>query len=162
VLQSQTDHVWFLAGVVGSTEVRSITIPAGTALFFPIVNVECSTVEADPFHGNDQASLSRCANGHIDKTSGLAATIDGIPVRALDSYRGESPLFTFGPLPDPNVLGPPPVAAGTIGSSVDVGIYLLLTPLSVGSHTIHFTGTFDEFGVSIDTTYYLTVAPQGG
>src|ERR1700736_5194489 len=45
VLQNQTDHVWFLATVVGSTEVRSITIPVGTALFFPVVNAECSTVE---------------------------------------------------------------------------------------------------------------------
>jgi hypothetical protein len=156
VLQGQTDHVWFLAGVVGSTEVRSITIPAGTALFFPVVNVECSTVEAPPFHGDSRESLSRCANGHINHTSGLAATIDERPVKRLDSYRGESPLFTFGPLPDPNVIKVP---AGTVAHSVDVGIYLLLEPLSVGKHTIHFAGTFDEFGVSINTTYHITVAP---
>jgi hypothetical protein len=41
VLQNQTGRVWFLAGVVGSVEVRSITIPSGIALFFPVVNVEC-------------------------------------------------------------------------------------------------------------------------
>lgn len=157
VLQDQTDHVWFLAGVVGSSEVRSITIPAGTALFFPVVNAECSTVEAPPFHGDNHASLSSCANAHIDHTSGLAATIDERPVKQLDSYRGESPLFEFGPLPDPNVLG---VKAGLKGKSVDIGIYLLLRPLSVGKHTIHFTATFDEFGVSIDTTYHITVTPK--
>jgi hypothetical protein len=155
VLQNQTDHVWFLAGVVGSTEVRSITVPAGTALFFPIVNVECSNLEPDPFHGDDPASRSSCANGHIDRTSGLAATIDGRPVSGLDGFRGESPDFAFGPLPDPNLIGAP---AGAVGRSVDVGVYLLLTPLPSGEHTIHFAGTFDEFGVSIDTTFHITTA----
>jgi hypothetical protein len=124
--------------------------------------VECSTVEPPPFGGDDHASLSRCANGHFDKTSGLTATIDGMSVKRLDSYRGESPLFTFGPLPSPNVLGSPPVIpAGATGNSVDVGVYLLRRPLSVGKHTIHFTGTYSEFvGAFIDTTYYVTVAPE--
>jgi hypothetical protein len=31
--------VWFLAGNVGGTMVRTITVPSGKALFFPIVNV---------------------------------------------------------------------------------------------------------------------------
>jgi hypothetical protein len=157
VLQGQMGHVWFLAGVVGSSEERRITIPSGTALFFPIVNVECSTIEPDPFHGDDRRSLSDCANGHIDQTSGLAAEIDGVPVRRLDRFRGESRVFEIGPLPDPNVLGLP---AGETGRSVDVGVYLLLAPLSVGEHTIHFAGTFDEFNVSIDTTYHVTVTPR--
>jgi hypothetical protein len=134
---------------------RNITIPPETALFFPVVTAECSTVEPDPFHGTDHASLSRCANGHINKTSGLSATIDGTPVSQLNSYRGESPMYTFPPLPDPNVLGVP---AGSSGNAVDAGVYLLLTPLSEGTHTIHFTASFDEFGVSIDTTYNITVA----
>ena len=50
--------------------------------------------------------------------------------------------------------------AGETGRSVDVGVYLLLAPLSVGEHTIHFAGTFDEFNVSIDTTYHVTVTPR--
>jgi hypothetical protein len=158
-LQNQTGHVWFVATVVGGTEVRSITVPPGTALFFPVVNVECSSLEADPFHGDDPAARSACANGHIDETSGMTATIDGTPVRGLDAYRGESPDFAFGPLPDPNVIGAP---AGSAGRSTDAGIYLLLTPLAVGRHTIHLTGTFDEFGVSIDTAYTVTVAPERG
>jgi hypothetical protein len=156
VLQNQAGPVWFLAGVVGSTEVRSITVPAGTALFFPVVNAECSNLEPDPFHGDDPASRSSCANAHIDRTSGLTATIDGTPVTGLERYRGESPDFAFGPLPDPNIIAAP---TGAVGRSVDAGIYLLLTPLPVGHHTIHFTGTFDEFSVSIDTTYTITIAP---
>jgi hypothetical protein len=152
VLQGQTDHVWFLTGVFG-TEVRDITIPAGTALFVPIVNTECSTIEPPPFHGDNEAELRACAKAFIDSTSGLACEIDGASLQNLSAYRHQSPLYMFGPLPEDNLLGVP---AGTTALSVDDGIYLLLTPLPVGDHTIHFTGTFAELG-TIDTTYHITV-----
>jgi hypothetical protein len=155
VLQGQSDHVWFLAGVFG-IEVRSITIPAGTALFLPIVNTECSTVEPPPFHGDNEAELRSCAKEFIDNTSDLAAEVDGVNVQNLAAYRHQSPLFTFGPLPEDNILGLP---AGTTAQSVDDGIYLLLAPLSVGEHMIHFTGTF-EVGGTIDTTYNIIVMPR--
>jgi hypothetical protein len=48
---------------------------------------------------------------------------------------------------------------GATSFSVDAGVYLLLAPLSVGKHTIHFGGTFDEFDETIDTTYVITVVP---
>jgi hypothetical protein len=60
----------------------------------------------------------------------------------------------FGPLPADNVLGAP---AGTTSLAVDAGVYLMLTPLSPGSHTIHVRGTFDEFDFTIDTTFNITV-----
>jgi len=88
--------------------------------------------------------------------------IDGVPLNNLDAYRVESPLFEFGPLPENNLfevfgLDAP---AGTTSPSVDAGVYLLLAPLSVGRHVVHFGGTFDEFGFSIDTTYNITVVPK--
>jgi hypothetical protein len=153
--------VLFLVGAQGGSEF-DITIPPGTPLFFPVVNAECSILEPDPFHGDDEASLRACANGFIDNSSGQFATIDGVPVNDLSSYRVESPLFEFGPLPENNLfdyfgINAP---AGTTSSSVDAGIYLLLAPLSVGEHEIHFGGTFDvEPSVVFDTTYHVTVAP---
>ena len=152
--------VMFLAGVGGGPPIE-VTIAPGTALFFPVINAECSVLEPDPFHGDDEASLRACANGHIDNTSGLFAVIDGVPANNLASYRVESPLFEFGPLPEDNLfdyfgLDAP---AGTTSASVDAGVYLLLAPLSVGTHSIHFGGTFDLLGFSIDTTYVITVAP---
>jgi len=154
VLQGQSDHVWFLAGVFGVEE-RSITIPPGTALFFPIVNTECSTVEAPPYHGDNEAELRACAQAFTDATSDLAAEIDGRSVLNLPAYRHQSPLFTFGPLPADNLLGMP---VGTTAQSVDDGIYLLLAPLPVGEHTIHFAATVEGVG-TLDTTYFITVAP---
>ena len=164
VLQHQTGSVWFLAGVLesvpGTRENRSITIPSGIALFFPIVNVECSNLEPDPFHGDTPAARGACANSLIDHTSGLFATIDGRAVQNLQGFRGQSPDFTFGPLPDPNILLGN-TGVGLTGRSTDVGFYLLLTPQSVGTHTIRFGGTFDDFGLFINTTYSITVVPAG-
>jgi hypothetical protein len=148
--------VMFLSGVGGPTTVE-ITIPAGTALFFPVLNTECSVAEPDPFHGETEPELRACANGHIDNTSGRFAEIDGVPVKNLDAYRVQSPLFEFGPLPDANALGLP---GGTVSASVDAGYYLLLAPLSVGEHVIHFGGTFDEFSFTVDTTYKIKVMPH--
>ena len=150
--------VVFLAGIGGGATFE-ITIPAGTALFFPVLNAECSVLEPEPFHGDNEAELRACANGHIDNTSGRFAVIDGVPVSNVDAYRVESPLFEFGPLPEDNLfeffgLDAP---AGTTSPAVDAGVYLLLAPLRPGLHTVQFGGTFDEFGFSIDSTFHITV-----
>jgi hypothetical protein len=154
--------VFFLANLFADPDepaVVEITIPAGTPLFFAIVNAECSLFESDPFHGDDEAEMRACANDHIDNTSGRYAVIDGQPVN-LDNYRFESPLFTWGPLPEDNILGDPS-AEGVVSPAVDAGYYLLLAPLSVGQHVIEIGGTFDEFGASFNTVYLVTVAPKG-
>lgn len=160
------DHPYFSGGVLGESHgvvflaatgggaTIDVTIPAGTPLFFPVLNAECSVIEPDPFHGDNEAELRACANGHLDQTSGLAVTIDGAPVNSLGNYRVESPLFEFGPLPADNIFGAP---AGATSLAVDAGIYLLLAPLKPGLHSIHVTGTFDAFGFTIDTTYRVTV-----
>lgn len=152
-LQAQNGNVWFLAGVFG-TEVRNITIPSGVALFFPVVNTECSLLEDPPFHGVDATSLAACANGFVDGATGLSAEIDGRAIKRIEQYRGRSPLFTVGPLPAGNLLGAPP---GTTTQSVDAGVYLLVSPLKPGRHTIHFKGTIG--GGSVDTQYNITVSP---
>ena len=150
----QRGPVWFLTGVinVSGTAVRDCTLPAGKALFFPIINVECSTLEPGDFHGDNEAELRACAKGfHFGN---VFAEVDGVAVQNLDRYLVDSPLFPF-TVPLNNVLG---VAADT-GLSVSNGYYLMLAPLSVGEHVIHFGGTFTDFAFSLDITYNLTVAP---
>jgi len=146
-------RVVFLAATGGGVTI-DVTIPPGTSLFFPVLNSECSVLEPDPFHGDNEAELRSCANGHIDHTSGLNAVIDGVPVQDLAAYRVESPLFEFGPLPADKVLGAP---AGTTSLAVDAGVYLMLAPLRPGRHTIHVGATSDEFNFTIDTTFNITV-----
>ena len=157
--------VVFLAGVFAAEPaVIEITIPAGTPLFFPVINVECSVVEPDPFHGDDEEDMLECATDPIDNSSDRFAVIDGRPVRNLDAYRFESPLFVWGPLPEDNILDTEEldVPEGTLSDAVDAGFYLLLAPLSVGEHVIEFGGTLGGVlsGNSINTKYIITVVPK--
>ena len=65
---NQSGPVWFLGGTfTGDNTVREITVPAGKALFFPVMDAECSTIEGDPFHGGNEAELRACAKGWADR-----------------------------------------------------------------------------------------------
>jgi hypothetical protein len=151
----QSGKVWFLVGATGGEVRNGCVVPAGKALFFPIINVECSTLEPPPFFGSNEAELRSCAEGFLNNIADLTCEIDGQAIQNLNLYRGGSPLFEF-TVPDGNILG---VAAGS-GLSVADGIYVMLAPLPVGAHTIHFTGTFVDLMFTIDTTYNLTVVPH--
>ncbi len=174
----QSGKVFFLGGtfvttedpsgiVVGAAE-RNCTVPTGKALFFPIINSECSTLEGN---GATDAELRECAEFFQDHALDLEATIDGVPIQDLERYRVQSPLFTYGPLPADNVLQSFEVSGAVQGATspaVADGVYLLLSPLSVGQHTILFSGRqffstaegdpFD-FEFKLDIIYHLTVTP---
>jgi hypothetical protein len=155
-LAGQSGNVVFLVGP-GAFEVRQVTIRAGTALFFPVVNAECSVLEPPPFHGDNEQALRACAKLWMDGTVDLACHIDGRAVNNLAAYRRASTLFEFGPLPAENILGAP---EGATSPPVDDGVYLMVAPLPVGAHEIDFTGTFMQFGgFTIDITHILTVVP---
>ncbi len=166
----QTGHVWFLGGtftavpgpggtLIGSAT-RTCTVPAGTALFFPILNAECSTAEGN---GTTEADLRSCAEFLVAHAVSVSAEVDGRSIQNLGAYLKESPLFEYGPLPANNLLGLP---EGTTSNAVADGFYLMLAPLSKGSHTIHFSGELvftaaeDGFDLDfiLDITYHITVA----
>jgi hypothetical protein len=173
----QSGNVWFLGGTFAPTEIapgvfagledRSLEIPSGTALFFPLVDAEGSTLEGN---GDTEADLRAAAEffaGFIDPDS-LSLEIDGKPVTHLLDYEFESPLFTFGPLPENNVLEAQgyDAPAGATTPSVSDGYFSMVKPLPVGEHTIHFTSTLDASSVGgpiflQDITYHITVVPRG-
>jgi hypothetical protein len=174
--EGQSGKVWFLGGTFASTEAvpgvivgqvtRECTIPAGTSLFFPLVDVECSTIE---LNGDTEGELRDCANLFADliDPDSLFLTIDGKVVKNLADYRVESPLFTFGPLPDNNILQSFGYDApeGSTSPSVSDGVFVMLKPLSVGEHTIHFGGVVDLSSIGgptfvQDITYVITVAKK--
>ena len=151
--RGQSGPVWFLGGVinVSGTAVRNVTIPAGKALFFPVSNVECSTVELPPFYGANEAELRACAEGFPAGT--MACTIDGRPVGNLADFESTSPLFDFS-LPANNILG---IAGGGPGQAVDHGTYLMVTGLCPGEHAIDFSAASADGGFTLHVTYHLTV-----
>jgi hypothetical protein len=126
-------------------------VDPGTALFFPIANVECSSLEPQPFHGDSAAERASCAASFAAGVGTMTVTIDGTALRDLTNYHVLSPDFTFTVGPD-NVFGIR-CSNQCAGNSSGDGYYLLLNPLPPGEHTIHITAS--NFG--IDTTFKLIV-----
>ena len=169
--EQQSGKVWFLGssfaptvtdgGQVVAIADRTCSIPSGTALFIPIVNSEASTIEGN---GTTEAELRAAADFFQDFAQNLSCDVDGFVIQNLDGYRVQSPLFTFGPLPENNVLQwfGYDAPAGSTSDSVGDGVFVMLAPLAVGPHTIHFHGEVPAFNFLLDITYHLTVTPRGG
>lgn len=173
----QSGKVWFLTGAFTSevpnsdfnTIVReSCSVPTGKAIFFPIINIECSTIEAPPFRGETPGELRSCASrfveGPIAVIGDLFVQIDSNDLENLQAYRFQSPVFSFDfEDPDDNILGVNcNVEDCDNPLSVSDGYWIMLPPLSRGSHFIKFTGSFRDplsnnliFG--LDVTYELDV-----
>jgi len=171
--EGQSGKVWFLGGTFALTVVepgvnlglvdRDCTIPAGTALFFPLVDNETSTIEGNGTTEAELRDLVGFFSDFIDPDS-LFCQIDGKSVQNLTTYRVQSPLFTFGPLPDNNVLQSFGVDApeGSTSPAVSDGVFVMLKPLSVGTHLLHYGGTLDLSSIGgpvfiQDVTYHITV-----
>lgn len=156
VTAGQSGQVWFLTGPFGTIE-RHVTIPAGKSLFIALVNVDSSTLEEPPFYGATAADQLAIANGFADYITDLSFTVDGKSVSNIGDFRITSPQFTF-TAPSPWLFG----ATGGTGNATGVGYFVMLAPLSAGTHTIHYTGAFKfsdapEDYIAVNMTYYLTV-----
>lgn len=165
VTESQTGDVWFLGGPFlaspsAGTIRRRCQIPTGKALFFPLFNVECSSIEAPPFYGKtaeDQAGLAQYWADHIVAPF---CELDGLPLSNLDAYRVQSPQITIN-VPAPWILG----KGGGKGTSSGDGYFVFLAPLPPGRHTLRFGGALSftkaqdnfDFRAAIDMTYHITV-----
>jgi hypothetical protein len=172
----QSGPVWFLGGkfcqtggTCSSTVTRFCSVPAGKAILFPILNVEDSAPEEPAFGcGNSFppliegtiAEMRKCTEFYQNMTTALEADIDGRPIHNLMSqFREQSVVFEI-TIPSDNLLnaiGEGPFPAGTYSPVVDEGFYVLLQPLSPGSHILHFQGSQSN-GFSENITYNLTVA----
>jgi hypothetical protein len=167
IATGQSGKVWFLAGVinVSGTAERTGTIPAGKALFFPILNYEADNLCPPIVPPLDPAGLRALAKSNIapiNPATGLEADVDGRPIRDLKDFHEKSPVFSV-TFPDNNVFQffGCNVPAGTYTPFVDEGYYVMLKPLSVGQHTIHFHGDIPApVNFSLDITYHITVVGE--
>lgn len=159
--RGETARIFFLAGEgSGNPVTRTCTVPSSKPLFFPIINVECSNVEAPPFFGATDADRASCASGFGDDIgiATLKLTIDGVDVPRLDRLRAASPPFDFSMPGNDNILF---VNGPTSGRSASDGFWVLLRPPVPGTHTIHFEGKFVSgvgAGFSENVTYRLTAS----
>jgi hypothetical protein len=156
----QSGKVWFLAGNFGGTTERTITVPNGTALFFPIVNyfwVNTPEYGDDDWSDEQAAYVRGLIEPIIDSAQDLVLEIDGRVISNVYDLRvySEVGLCT---LPDDNLFGIPfePVPHECVAD----GYWALLPPLSVGEHTIRFAGSVPATNFSLDVTYHVTVKPR--
>lgn len=171
----QSGPVWFLGGrfcaidinpsCANAPAVRSCTVPAGKALYLPVLNISCLDAEAKNglcLSAGPLAPQMRAVIADImDRTSDLRVTVDGRRITGdlKSQFRVQSPVYTT-LLPDGNLyqaLGEPVITAGSY-FAVDDGVYVMLKPLSKGNHVVNFRGSFPpEFNFTLDFTYLLTV-----
>jgi hypothetical protein len=155
----QNGKFWFLAGNFGGTSVRSCTVPAGKALFFPVVN----TLWWAPEDGDTAEELRAIANSFIDPGAlTISCEINGESVADLFAYRAQSPPggFTFD-IPEGSVGTAFGFDAGPRTPAVADGYWIALKPLPEGAHAIHFSaivGDPDTPDFELDVTYLLTVS----
>ena len=111
------------------------TVKPGTKIFVTALTSECSTLEAPPYFGSNEAELRTCARAVDAGVTRTDVTLDGEPVPVREVESGLLPLD----LPADNIFGAP---AGDGALSVAHGWVALLHPLTPGTHTI----TIDDEG----------------
>jgi hypothetical protein len=167
--QNQTGDVFFLAGNFGRVETRSCTIPAGKAIYFPIINDVCKDApEAGCQYMSTEAELLEC--GRLEPEHSVSLSIDGVAIEDLEGYHTQSaPFEVLGPgdrslnaMPCIGPIGPNhcEIPEGTRRIGVTDGYWVMLRPLPPGPHTIHFAGSTGPASApwALDMTYQITVA----
>jgi hypothetical protein len=184
VNQSKTGPVWFLAGTSGTDATRNCIVPAGRMIFFPIINLgndyPCLDLSPTPprqrrdpnFQPGPGQSLEQFltigygsffgARQYIDHVTSVNAMLDGVPIQDLSlppensKYRATSPMFEFDG--DRSLL----VWDSCVGPghhAVSDGYWIMLKPLSLGFHTLTFSGTetYPSSSFTVTVTYNLTI-----
>jgi hypothetical protein len=160
----QTGDVWFLAGTFGAKTNRSLVIPHGKSLFFPLINAAndypCPSPDYQPAAGQTlEAFLQQLNADAVAGTTNLFVEVDGVAYTNLFAYRGISPLFNFTAHISLKRPDYDPCITGSEQQMASDGYWFMLKPLTAGTHTVRFGGGHLNFGV--DVTYQLTVLPPG-
>ena len=112
----QSGNVWFLAGNFGGVTERSITIPAGKMIFFPLANYwdDWPCVNSPDFKPAPGQTLEEFLTAdvavYVAGINSLTAEVDQVPLTDLFNYRGTSPLTPF--TADPSQVGFDPCITG--------------------------------------------------
>jgi hypothetical protein len=133
------------------SEAIDCEIPSGMMMFIEVLGAECSTMEEAPFFGGNDEELIACARTLVPQD--LAVSIDDVDIKDLSKYFSISPVYSVRE-PENNILGVP---GGTEGTSVGSGVYIMVPPLNIGSHTIHVRGSYPDMQYTADKTFNITV-----
>lgn len=157
----QSGPVWFLVGSGGTSTERTCTVPAGKALFFPMLNwIGWIGTDADTVEG-----LRAIGKEFANHVTELEAVVDGTALQGLFNFRFHSPSsFYFTSVDFLGTIGYPAGLDGVPHESYAEGFWVMLEPLPPGDHVIRFGGktvypaTYPSTQVfEVTATYHLTV-----
>jgi hypothetical protein len=155
--QKQSGPVWFLVGTTGGSADRNCTIPFGKAILTPIINNECSRTEYPNL--KTATDLANCASSPMDHVISKVETVDGVQIQNLNDYRIRSSLFNMTTAGN-NIFDVTPGPT----QAVSDGYWTILSPLSLGTHVIKFSGVSGDFtstatqNLAVDITYHITIS----
>jgi hypothetical protein len=152
----QHGPVWFLpdSPEPGGVTVRSIAIPAGRSILFPVTGA----ISANPVLTTSEEFIRKSAREWEGMVTVREASVNGVALTDLPKYKASSPLFHV-QLPPGNAIGFPVGAARTSPVPMRAaaeGHWILLPPLPVGQHVIKVRREYSD-GWKADLTYNITV-----
>jgi len=147
--QSSLDpRIWFMPVSLGGEWENTCDVPQGSFLVLNPGGSECSNVEPEPFFGADEADLLACVDETFPLLTYVELTYNGKTVTNLDQYIVTTPLTN---LPANNLLSASPAL------SRDKGYFMVLHPMSRGTHTLHTYDEFESFDFQAGITYTINV-----
>lgn len=143
-------NVWFLTSTMGIRAERTVRIPSGKAVLFPVINVTISNAE-DPTLITDTDMIS-FVKSHMNDIVEKRANIDGEDLFISERFRVQSPPFNFS-FPPNNIFG---AQAGPTRGVSD-GYWIFLKPLHRGIHSIRTYGSCMSGKIQISTNMKLII-----
>ncbi len=154
VAVGQRGNVWFLAENVGGVNERETTIPSNVSLFFPVFNaIYFQDASEEPV---PEAEIRALLTEFLSTTSTLEVSLDHQPLPREAIQHIQSDLFTT-LFPENNIFSEFDVHKGFYNPSMDEGFYVMLKPLSPGTHVLKIRGGDDTFSTYVE--YYICVRP---
>jgi PEP-CTERM motif len=154
---------------------RTITVPDGKPIFFPVINSFYVPINGagalSPFPPCATLTLTCAINAaSFTEADSMAVQVDGGPPTGvsldnatIEQHRQTSTSYFSVALPADNVLGVTgPIAPGANLWTQD-GFYITLDDLSVGTHVLHFQGEGQSLAggpISLEVTDTLNVVPE--
>lgn len=155
--QQPFKKVFFLVGVisVSGTAERSITVPEGTAFFFPVINFEDDNVGVPKNARLTAPQLAAVVKGATDAVEDYFVTLDGVSLHESVA-RVQSPPFAFQLPETDNIYQFFGVdVSGAQAPAASDGYWFYLPPLPKGTYDLNFGGSAPGF--ALDITYHITI-----
>ena len=155
--------VFFLGGSAGlspDTIVRTFTVPEDKFLLVPVLVAQADNIDTFPPLATEE--LRNLLRGFVDAPRELHAMVDQMAVSDLVEHRVESGVFTFEFFNPDNfkTFGQGHPILGLVDPVLSDGYWLMIEPLPVGVHVLHYGGTWNlPFFFPNDIVANITVVP---